>query len=227
MKIVCMLRVKNEEARLPEIFEEHTFVDEFVFVDNGSTDRTREILEAEPRVVDIQDTEGYHEGRDKLLLLKMVYARNPDWILWLDADEIFEKRAKHGHLRAMIHDNPNIVGWRFRKYCFWKGRTHYRVDGPWGNFPRNPGLRLVKAVPGLTMANRALHNGTFIGINKHGLVATSTLRIKHYTVENLTYAQQKYDLYTKIDPTPEKRNGYRHLISERGIQLEKWRECFS
>ena len=220
MKLVCMIRVKNEEARLPEIFAEHTFVDEFVFVDNGSTDQTREMLEAEPRVVDIKDTEGYHEGRDKLLLLKMVYARDPDWILWLDADEIFEQRAKTD-FRGLLEKN-DVHGYKFRKYCFWKGRTYYRVDGPWGNFPRNPGLRLVRAIPGLTMANRQLHNGTFLKFK--GPIEVSSLRIKHYTVENMALAQQKYKQYRDLDPTPERRGGYKHLISERGIQLVEWVE---
>jgi glycosyltransferase involved in cell wall biosynthesis len=46
-------------------------VDEIVVVDNGSIDGTYEILQKYPKVVSIERTKGFHEGREKILLYKM------------------------------------------------------------------------------------------------------------------------------------------------------------
>jgi len=55
-------------------------VDKIVIVDNGSTDGTYEIIKSHPKVTMLEQTEGFHEGRDRIMLLKMAKSRNPDWL---------------------------------------------------------------------------------------------------------------------------------------------------
>ena len=89
-KFIVMLRVKDGMLFADEwlrCFEK--LADEIVVLDNGSTDGTFELLQVHPKVTDIIRTEGYNEGRDKNLLYEHVRRRKPDWILWVDIDEIF------------------------------------------------------------------------------------------------------------------------------------------
>src|SRR3954454_1527082 len=118
MKFVVMLRVKYGIAFVDEwlsCFEK--LVDEIVVLDNGSTDGTFEILEAHPKVVDIVSTEGYNEGRDKNLLYARVRLRNPDWVLWVDVDEIFEPELTRIDFERLM--NTSIyTKYAFRRFHF-------------------------------------------------------------------------------------------------------------
>src|SRR5215217_8060714 len=117
-KLLIMLRVKDG------IFFVHDWlacfeklVDEIIVLDNGSTDGTYEALKAHPKVVDIVQTEGYNEGRDKNMMYAMARKRKPDWCLWLDVDEIFESSLTRAHLdRLMSSKFVNQYG--FRRYHF-------------------------------------------------------------------------------------------------------------
>jgi len=89
MKIVAILRIKNEIlvinkclAKLSEL------VDEIIVLDNGSTDGTQNVYVNFPKITKILHTEGYDEGRDKVMLLDEARKTNPDWILWIDGDEV-------------------------------------------------------------------------------------------------------------------------------------------
>ena len=90
-KLVVLLRVKDGIYFVHDwlkCFEK--IADEIVVVDNSSSDGTYEILKSHHKVVEIVQTEGYNEGRDKNMLYGLARKRNPDWCIWLDIDEIFE-----------------------------------------------------------------------------------------------------------------------------------------
>ena len=98
-KLVGMLRVKNGMFFLKRWLEGISpLVDEIVVVDNGSTDGSLEVLTRHPNVVAIAQTEGLHEGRDINLAYYMARQRNPDWVIWLDVDEVFESRLTRKNL---------------------------------------------------------------------------------------------------------------------------------
>ncbi len=219
MRLACIMRMKDEEERILEFIKAHPFIDQYCVVDNGSTDSSSELLhDLVGDHLSYTKTESFQEGRDKNLALQMAMRLNPEWVLWMDWDEIFEDKAKK-EFSILLRDT-GISGWSFPLYAFWKGRTHYRVDHAWGNFPNRPQLRLVKAQSRLVFSQRRIHAGTFLGLQ--GSRAISSLRIKHYTVENMKYAKLKYDRYRKLDPN--RPDGYKHLINEQGIKLVAWKE---
>ncbi len=91
-QILAFVTVRNEAARLPYFLEHYRRlgVDHFLFVDNGSTDGTSELLAGAPDVSLWQTDASYRASRfgmDWLGWLLMHYG-NGHWCLTLDADEI-------------------------------------------------------------------------------------------------------------------------------------------
>ena len=109
------------------------YVDDFVIVDDASDDDTprvcREAVGDRPLTLIVNEERMFG---DEVTLRKKVWeaaiATHPDWLLMLDADEIFEDRAIQ-ELRLLIdQDEADVVV--FRLYDFWS-ETHYREDDHW------------------------------------------------------------------------------------------------
>ncbi len=113
MKLVAVSRILNEED-LIEPFVRHTaaFASDHVILDNGSTDRTPQIL-AELR------REGLHLvvfGNQAAFFAEWIYntmlygyasgALAADWVLFLDADEFIDDRAAPDGLAGMLARAP-------------------------------------------------------------------------------------------------------------------------
>lgn len=80
---LCMI-VKNEEKFIEQCLQSvHTFVDEIIVVDTGSTDRTIDICKTFDAHIDsFEWNDHFAEARNF-----SVSKATGDWILWLDADE--------------------------------------------------------------------------------------------------------------------------------------------
>lgn len=100
-KLTATIRVKNEEKKLPRCLDHLSkYVDAVVALDDNSIDRTYEILKSYDIVkYAVKIPKPYfHEGMDNQTLLSMAQLTNPDWILHIDADEVFEEQmVRHVH----------------------------------------------------------------------------------------------------------------------------------
>jgi glycosyltransferase involved in cell wall biosynthesis len=83
--VICF----NEDLRLPQFLEFYRSlgVDHFVFIDNGSTDRSGEILDAHPLVTRLYTTRSYgqHKAIWREALANQFFAHR--WVLFPDVDE--------------------------------------------------------------------------------------------------------------------------------------------
>lgn len=90
--ILCFSTVRNEAIRLPYFLDHHRAlgVDHFLFVDNGSTDGTAEMLSKQPDCSVWSTSHSYRLSRfgvDWLTWLQIQHGHG-HWCLTLDADEI-------------------------------------------------------------------------------------------------------------------------------------------
>lgn len=124
-KLSVVLAVRNEEENLARCLDSVLrLVDEIIVVDEGSTDKTREIAEKFGAKVYLEPHHDvFHITKQKAL----DYATG-DWILQLDADEVVtSKLAKE--ILSTVHGSPPMV----RNHLFLR---HQRLieerDGPIG-----------------------------------------------------------------------------------------------
>ena len=94
---LCMI-VRNEEAALPNcLASAQGLIDELIVVDTGSTDRTVEIAQRfGAKVYHFEWIDDFSAARNE-----SIKHATGDWILWLDADDIFPEKY-HATIRSLL-----------------------------------------------------------------------------------------------------------------------------
>jgi glycosyltransferase involved in cell wall biosynthesis len=221
-RLTAGIRVKDGERYAEECLRDLSlYVDEIVVLDDGSTDRTIDIMRSFPKVKRIVRWEKnfFHEGIDRNVVLALVKDTNPEWILLPDIDEVFEERFK-GELPDLM--SAGDVGLYAFLFChFWRSRTHYRIDGKWGKETREfPIPRLVRNTPGLHYpVHRALGTAQIAGAT--GRCVVSDIRVKHYGHLHEDISRRKIELYSSLDQGVD----YSYMVDETGLELEEWSEA--
>ncbi len=220
MKLLSILRIKDEirniEACLSKLSE---LSDEMIVLDNGSTDGTLGVYPQFRKIVKILETRGYDEGRDKCLLLEEAKKRNPDWILWIDADEVFEKNFNRQEIDKYMNSKYSRI--TFRMLNFWLDKEHCKIDGHYFLYTLHPQRSMWRNQPGAYFFNKKLHNGDIRGVT--GKSFLSPYRLKHYGYSDKEKIKEKFERYLKEDQTG-KRNYYNLINPEDSFKAIKFRE---
>lgn len=205
LKLAAILRIKDQIATIDECLTKLSeIVDVIIVLDNGSTDGTLEAYKKYPKVVKILQTVGFDEGRDKIMLLEEAKRTNADWIVWLDADEVFEKHFTREVAEKYMRSKHNRVV--FRMCNFWMNRTDCRYDGNYYLYTLHPQRSMWRNLPSAYFKNQKIHNGDILGVP--GKPHLSIYRLKHYGYADPKKALEKMALYQKVDP-----NGSRNYDS--------------
>jgi len=132
MKLIAMMLVKNEEDRyLREVlYDLEQYVDEITILDDCSQDNTVAICKSFKKVlvfdkilrVSIGQTD---EQAARETLYRMTIERNPDWILAIDADDMFENKFKN-EVRKMMESSFDWYSFNFHQ--FWTPDSYARIS---------------------------------------------------------------------------------------------------
>jgi glycosyltransferase involved in cell wall biosynthesis len=217
-KLVAMLRIKNQIITISECLSRLSdLVDEIVIVDNGSTDGTLEVYGDFKKVVVVKKTKGFDEGRDKVFALELAKERKPDWIIWIDGDEIIEEWVSRKDLDMYMEQN-DLYLIKFRMFNFWKSKETYRIDGKWFSYTAAPQRMMWRNVPEAYFDNLPFHNGGIRGVSgKHIL---SEIRIKHFGYINDDQIITKNRTYKSLE---QDKQAFKTMsTSEKYLKLQKW-----
>ncbi|GIP25928.1 hypothetical protein J23TS9_10580 [Paenibacillus sp. J23TS9] len=204
-KLTAIMQVRNEEGRmLEQVLEDlSSFVDDIVIVDDASTDQTVKICRGFPKVAHLLTLTKSHFDREWLLrkqLWELACSTDPDWILSVDADEIYEDKAKAYMRDLMDQDQFDWVG--FRLFDFWGGTTHFREDEHW-QIHRRHTRTLVRYIPGYYYFYPKMdHHVPRLPLSYAALPGfLAELRVKHYGwAISREQLEEKFERYMQRDP---------------------------
>jgi len=236
-RFLCAMRIKNEAVHIREVLTRVLELCNHAYVfDDHSTDDTVEICRSFGERVTLFPSpfEGLDEARDKNYLLGKIAEAEPEWVLWIDGDEVLELSGPRRIRDAALTGN-GIAAYQLKIAYLWNDPQHVRVDGIFGRF-RRPSLFRLRGQP----VSRLHFPATGFGGNFHcgnvprglvGGVRNIDVRLKHYGLMLGAVRQAKYEWYNRMDPNNASEDHYRHLIEIPGARhapgpprIVAWRE---
>ncbi|MCC6552289.1 MAG: glycosyltransferase [Polyangiaceae bacterium] len=202
-RLVAAYRVKDAASTLRESLDATAaFADAIVVLDDGSSDETPRICRDHPAVTRYERQDlPFDERRDRNRVLAMAAELAPDWIISIDADEVFElDRARAQRLMHLSDPHVKVLG--FHWYTFWEpSRTYFRADGIFGGMS---GYRMYRHEPGLRIVHgteSGLHCGNIPALPDGGARFTD-VRVRHLGYDSEELRRQKLARYERLDPSP-------------------------
>lgn len=200
-----MLQTRNESGRyLKQVLDQLSgFVDEIVIVDDASEDDTAAVCRSYPKVVRLVELPRPLFGEEwklRALLWQTAASTAPDWLLSVDADELYEDKAIAAMPGLINQDDCDWAAFRF--YDFWNGLTHYRDDEHWTAHRRHT-MTLVRYLPGFpAFYPRLNHHVPRLPPAYSALPGLLTeLRVKHLGwAGDWEQKLRKYHRYKTLDP---------------------------
>jgi hypothetical protein len=221
--LTCLLPVRNAAHELPAFFDSlRRYCDAVVALDDGSTDDTLAILEAEPlvkRIVRMPVREGYRSWNDatnRNRLLREVRKLNPRWILSLDADERIDEEDGQA-LRAFLErDAMPGLAYAFRHAPMWGSTEYFWPRYYWG-------YRLFHFARGQQFPVQKLHFSPVPTSIPEALRIKTTLRIQHLGEMTPERRLARFVKYLEADPARKFQASYTsslQLVDEQ--HLHRW-----
>lgn len=229
--LTLAMLVRNEADRYLEKVLTHaaSYVDEVVILDDASTDNTievcRQCLINIPHRIVVNTEAGFH---NEIMLRKQLWdlaaATKPDWILILDADEIFEDQIIQ--MMPFLLRNPQADIYHFRLYDMWN-ETQYREDNYWqAHMYYRPFLVRYQANYDYNWQETPQHCGR-LPLNLSNLRAIPCqIRLKHLGWARPSDRLEKYYRYKKLDPNAVYGNKeqYQSILDPKP-NLISWQDC--
>ncbi len=209
-KLVAMMLAHNEADGYIERVIENTllFCDEIVILDDHSDDCTLslivEIKAKYPTRIFVRPSKESWENESLLRkeLLDYALEYNPDWLIAIDADELYEADHMKEQLPYfMSQTDADWIGFRF--YDMWDDEQHYRDDDNWptGTVYAPRMFRVLPVEFGYEWANKRRHCGSIpVNILRHGEGVNSSVRVKHLGWMKPTDRDNKYLERLQDDP---------------------------
>ncbi|MEO8477429.1 MAG: glycosyltransferase [Actinomycetota bacterium] len=148
--VVGLMPARNAQRELARWLDlAPGWCDVVVALDDGSTDRTRALLEASSFVGTVltepprPTAAGWHDGRNRTRLLEAAAAWAPDWIVQVDADEWIEPDHADALMRFLATDAvPGLAYGLLHRRAWGGGGIDARVSWVYRVFAWSPGLHM-------------------------------------------------------------------------------------
>lgn len=221
IKLIAFLQIHNESKKgnLERVLNHISrFCDDIVIYDDGSTDNSYEIASKFTKNIIRSNKNNFKsELEHKQKLLELALSLNPDWIVWLDADEVFDREGENYGIKALCRYGQinGIDGFSFQEYNLWKNENQYRVDKHWHKLWQ---IRLWKNNRELKFdVKHGLHQKSYpMNLEK---ICTSDIKVIHYGFSSPERREQKYQMYRTNDPNASYLGMFK---DEKGIKLIKF-----
>jgi glycosyltransferase involved in cell wall biosynthesis len=118
-KISAVIIARNEEKMIGEALKSLAFCDEIIVVDNGSSDKTKDIAEKLGAKVSEIKSNDFSQLRN----FGLSKAENP-WILYLDADERIDDELK-ASIREIVSSDSNFAAFFLKRKNFYFGNHQW------------------------------------------------------------------------------------------------------
>lgn len=177
----AIILAKNEELMIADAIDSVRFCDEIIVVDNGSTDRTRDIARNADAQVYARNTPSFAELRN--------YGKTKakgNWLLYLDADERVTPALQESIKDMFLEKHNDTVAYIIHRRNFYFGAHE------WPAIERM--LRLFKK-SNLQEWRGELHETPVV----EGKTKTLSGYIDHYTHQNLYEMVEKTNQWSEIE----------------------------
>ncbi len=227
--IACVMQLRNEQQDLPGCLDHlRDHVDGVIALDDGSIDRTRELLENDPAVVETltnpaQDDHHWNEPANRQRLLQQARELGFDWVLVCDADERYELQfLEHTRDIAGALADSDVAALSLSLREMWDDPLHYRIDGPWDRKARARFFRLPDQI---SFSDDKAYHGDWLpdALRKPGVLMRTRHQIYHLKMILRADREARRDLYQRLDPDNRLQpQGYDYLVEE-GPELRRER----
>jgi glycosyltransferase involved in cell wall biosynthesis/GT2 family glycosyltransferase/predicted O-methyltransferase YrrM len=229
-RIICMMRIRNEERWLKDVFDSIAPVAGIVVLDDGSTDSTPTICKTHPAVVNYHrlDEPLRDQTRDKMLALNMALKQRPDWILGLDGDEMLESSAAARIFEAIRACPDDVSVFKIESLFMWNDMEHYRTDGIYRHICQERMFKLAGQDAAMlhfkTTQFRENGHCTRLPTGIKGREIEIDVKILHLGYMYAEIRAQRHERYRKRDPEQFATGYYEHLLDQPHMILAEWRE---
>lgn len=218
MKIAAFLQLRNElsAGHLTRCLTDvKTWADEIFIYDDCSDDGSQEEYlkyTTSDHIIFGKVREFKKELFHKKELLELTLKSNPDWIVWLDGDDVLDYRFT-SQIRGHLHKLPiNVDGVLFHNLNLWRSPSVHRLDNQFNglmkiNVWRNNGNLFYTPSEGL---HQNQHPNGLVGVINLGF------ELIHYGFASTKSIVEKYEMYKA-----EGQSGWAldRLIDESTLQL--------
>jgi len=230
VSLIVLLQARDEERYLPGWLENiGGAVDGIVALDDGSTDRTAELLSAHPKLLALlRNPPGarWDEPRNQARLIEEARCQGASWFLALDADERVEKLFA-SRVRGLMAEAGSIGAEAYLLHLreMWGDRNHYRSDGIWSDKAQ---FRLFRNLPGPFTFDDRPHHRSWLPLeikNRLDKVGFGGgLSIYHLKMIAPADRAARVARYEALDPDLRLQPmGYAYLSDETGLRLKRIR----